>query len=288
LREDGKPSNGWAYHDLSMHIVSVCVKQETPKEGRRLCALSKEGEVEIFSGKLNRGIIEKIPDAGLRLSEYEGGVTGYVTHIREIGDSLYVCGMAGQVYRRTESGWIHIDAGLFTPLCDPDADEVNSFVCIDGNHEGDLYVVGDDGVIFHGDGLSWQPVPSPTDEHLLWVRCYGRDEVYICGYNGVLLRGNVRDGFKDVSAVEDNLNWQCLCKFQDKVYLSSEDGLYAWDGKKITKVETGLKPEPANSWRVDADREGKTLWSFGVKDLVWFDGQTWHRMHHPDNPRIGE
>ncbi|MDR1424181.1 MAG: hypothetical protein LBI92_06230 [Azoarcus sp.] len=288
LRSDGKPSNGWAYHDLEMHIVSVCVKQETPVEGRRLCALSKEGEVEIFSGKSGKGVIEKIPDAGLRLSEYtEEGVTGYVTHIREIGDSLYVCGQSGQVYRRTESGWIHIDAGVFSPLRDPDDDEVNSFNCIDGNDGNDLYVVGDDGVVFHCDGFVWRPVQVNTREHLLWVRCYGRDEVYICGYNGTLLRGSARNGFKDVSALEDNFTWWCLCKFRDKVYLSATEGLYAWDGKKIARVGTGLSPE-VETYRLDADREGKTLWSFGAKDLACFDGQKWQRLHDPDNPRIGE
>jgi hypothetical protein len=146
--------------------------------------------------------------------------------------------------------------------------------------------VGDDGAVFYFNGTKWFHVKAPTDEHLLWVRCYDPDEVYICGYNGVLLRGNARNGFKDVGAVGDNLNWQCLAKFRDKVYLSSNDGLYAWDGQKIAKIKTGLKPEPAESWRLDTDREGKTLWSFGVKDIAWFDGKTWERIDHPDNPPI--
>jgi hypothetical protein len=218
----------WFYHDVEMNVVSVCLKKQTQTELRQGCALSKEGEIEFFVLKTGAKRIEKIPDAGLRLSEYtEEGVTGYVTHIREIGDSLYVCGQSGQVYRRTESGWIHIDAGVFSPLRDPDDDEVNSFNCIDGNDGNDLYVVGDDGVVFHCDGLVWRPVQVNTREHLLWVRCYGRDEVYICGYNGTLLRGSARNGFKDVSALEDKLTWWCLCKFRDKVYLSATEGLYA-------------------------------------------------------------
>jgi hypothetical protein len=284
-----KPGNGWFCHDLNMHIISVCVKQKTQQEGRRLCALSKEGEIEIYSNGSGARTIEKIPDAGLRLSQYEGeGVTGYLTHIREIGGRLYTCGLSGQVYKRVSEGkWVHADQGLFTPITDEEADDVNSFSCIDGTSESDIYVVGDDGAVFYSNGVKWFRVRTPTDEHLLWVRCYGPDEVYICGYNGVLLRGNVRNGFKDVSAVEDNLNWQCLAKFRNKVYLSSNDGLYAWDGQKIAKVKTGLKPEP-ESWRLDTDRAGKTLWTFGVKDIAWFDGNKWQRLHHPDNPRIGE
>ena len=283
--------NGWVYHDLNMNVISVCVKQATPTEGRRVCALSKEGEVEIYSNGQAKGVFEEIPDAGIRLSKYKGGVVGYVTHIREIGGRLYVCGMSGQVYARASPGnWVHHDEGLFTPAaCDDDSDDgpVNTFNCIDGNDERDLYVVGDEGAAFHHDGYGWSKMNVPTTEHLQWVRCYGRDEVYICGYNGVLLKGSVRDGFKDVSTVEDNHTWWCLCKFRDKVYLSAVEGLFAWDGQKIAKVATGLKPE-IETWRVDADPAGKALWSFGAKDLARFDGQNWQRFHDPDNPRIGE
>jgi hypothetical protein len=288
LRDDGLPSNGWAYHDLKMHIVSVCVKKATPTLDRLLCALSKEGEVNLFSGKHNKSIIEKIPDAGLRLSQCKAGLAGYVTHIREIAGSLYVCGMSGQIYKRTEAGWVHVDQYLFKPTNDPEADEVNSFNCIDGNAEDDIYVVGDGGLIFHFNGYGWAPIAANTNEHLLWVRCYGRDEVYICGKNGTLLRGSVWSEFRDVSAVEDNLTWWCLCKFRDKVYLSSTQGLYAWDGQTIARVKTGLTPEIEEGWRVDADPEGKVLWTFGTRDLAWFDGRHWTRLHHPDNPRIGD
>ena len=277
--------NGWGYHDIKAHIISVCVKKATPVEGRRLCALSKEGEVEIYSNGQGQGILEKIPDAGLRLSEYEDGVTGYVTHIREIGSTLFVCGLNGQVYARDPLlGWQHHDAGLFEPMTDDKDEPTHSFTCIDGNHERDVYVVGDDGVGFHFDGTAWHRLDLPTDEHLMWVRCFGRDEVYICGANGVLLRGCARAGFRDVSTVNDNYTWWCVTKFKDVVYLAASEGLFAWDGQCIAPVVTGLTPE-IETWRVDTD--GTALWSFGVKDLAWFDGQRWQRLHHPDNPRIG-
>ncbi|MDR1423466.1 MAG: hypothetical protein LBI92_02500, partial [Azoarcus sp.] len=125
LRDDGLPSNGWFCHDLNMNIVSVCVKKATADWGRRFCALSKEGEISIYSGKTGPEKIEKIPDAGLRLSEYKDGAVGYVTHMREIGGRLYVCGMSGQVYAREASGkWVHYDEGLFRPSTyDDDSDD---------------------------------------------------------------------------------------------------------------------------------------------------------------------
>ena len=280
-----KADHPWFYHDLECNIVSVCVKKATQSEGRRLCALSKEGEIEIYSNLTGTGSMEKIKDAGLRLMGYQGGgVTGYVTHIREIGGHLYVCGASGQVYRRQYGGWgwDHFDDGLFSPLTDPQVDMVNTFNCIDGNGERDLYVVGDDGVAFHHDGRQWRRLDTGTDEHLLWVRCYGPGEVYICGKNGVLLKGSARGGFTDVSALTDNHTWWCLSKFKDQVYLAASAGLYAWDGQSIKPVRSGLEPE-IETYRLDCD--DKALWSFGAKDLTFFNGQHWQRIHHPDNPR---
>lgn len=277
--------NGWFYHDLESNIVSVCVKKATPAEGRRLCALSKEGEVEVYSAKTGPERVEKIPDAGIRLSQYKDGVTGYVSHIREIGSTLYVCGLNGQVYRRDAIlDWQHHDAGVFAPMTAHKDAPTHNFTCIDGNHERDLYVVGDEGMGFHFDGAAWRRLTLPTDEHLMWVRCYGRDEVYICGANGVLLQGSAHKGFRDVSAVTDNFTWWCVTKFKDKVYLAAREGLFAWDGQRIAPVTTGLTPE-IETWRVDTD--GTALWSFGTKDLAWFDGSRWQRLHDPDNPRIG-
>jgi len=288
LTKQAMGNNGWGYHDLGLDIVSLCVKKTKPNESRCICALDREGDVAFFLTREGKSIIEKIPGAGLNPGDSNrGGVAGYVTHIREIGESLYVCGLNGQIYRRPpEGGWLAIDGGLFKPLTADNTEISNYFTCIDGNDETDIYVVGMQGVVYHLNGLNWQKIEIPTDEHLQWVRCYGKDEVYLCGHNGTLLKGNARQGFVDVSRIEDNLTWWCLCKFGDKVYLSSTQGLYAWDGKTIAPVVTGLKPE-LETWRVDSDGE-KALWSFGTKDLAWFDGVRWQRLHHPSNPKIGD
>ena len=73
---------------------------------------------------------------------------------------------------------------------------------IDGTSDSDIYVVGTDGHIFHWDGKAWRGVKSPTKAHLERVRCVDRGEVYICGYEGAFLRGNARDGFHTIAAIE--------------------------------------------------------------------------------------
>lgn len=286
-----KEPDAWCYHDVKFNVVAVCHK--LPTEGdittRRLCALSKEGEIDLYSNNEDVSVFEKIPDAGVRT-----GLYGALSHLREIGTALFACGQRGQVYRRFgDNDWRHVDQGL---LLEPvtDTSDLNAFLdnlldgpnlnCIDGFHEEDLYVVGDSGGAWHYDGKAWRQLKLATDEHLQWVRCYGTNEVWICGYNGALLKGNARDGFINVSAVEDNSTYWCLAKFEDRIYLSTEAGLEVFDGQHIRAVSTGLKPELQDGWRVDV-ADGR-LWTFGPKDMAWFDGQTWTRIQDPDNPPI--
>ena len=251
----------WRRQDFQWDVVSVASKRTEP-EGITLTALSMQGDV--FLGTNTSATNEKIKDAGT----YAG--KGAVRQIRFIDGSLYVCGTNGQVYRRRGSAWAHMDDGLLNPDWD-----LNS---IDGLAERDIYVVGQRGRIFHWNGKEWREVKSPTKSHLERVRCVSPDEVYACGHDGVLLRGNHRDGFKLLSSGGENF-WG-LEVFQGKVYLAGRT-LFLFDGEAVSPLTTGLDPE-IDGYRLDA-KDG-VLWSFGVNDLAWFDGKTWTRVQHPDNP----
>ena len=259
----------WIFHDLEWDVVSVCVKSKNNNEQRKYCALSMQGDVELqYPGGAD---IEKIADAGT----YEG--LGAVKQICEIGEHLYVCGDQGQVYQRVSIGsWEHIDEGLLDRNITASALDLNS---IDGTSEDDMYVVGYHGKIFHRDGLVWRELDSPTNAHLGRVRCVSTDEVYICGNNGVFLKGN-KAGFEDLSipGLSDNL-WGLEC-YKGKVYLASLNGLYVYDGTDVEQIKTGLDPE-IGGYRLNA-RDG-VLWSFGVDDLAYYDGVRWTRVIHPDN-----
>ena len=285
----------WSCHDYADNIVSVHAYRgdvESLPDGSRFVALGRHGTVR-FNQKNVPTFVEQIPGAGL----VDDAFGGLMTHLREINGHLWACGQRGQVYRRFgRDDWRHVDQGLFVDL-DPDkfatpGDLAEAMVsgpmleCMDGSSERDVYVVGLQGFMAHFDGKQWRKVALRTDEHLTWVRCYGPDEVWACGFNGTLLKGNARDGFKEMSSVDDNQTWVCLSKFQDKVYLSAEEGLHVFDGKKIALVKTKLKPELQGAWRVD--HADGVLWSVGLKDVAHFDGKHWTRIHDPDNERIGD
>ena len=54
--------------------------------------------------------------------------------------------------------------------------------------------------------------------------------------------------------------------------------------KTIEPYATDLSPDLQDTHILEA-KDG-ILWSFGFKDLAWFDGKTWTRVNNPDNPPI--
>jgi hypothetical protein len=221
--------------------------------------------------------VEKIPNAGVRL-----GNLGYMRSIREIGNTLFACGFNSQIYNRQNGVWKSL---VSAPLKHhhPASDDYVVFNGVDGFSQDDVYVVGSKGSLYHWDGSAWRKVMLNTDENLECIRCYGNDDVWIGGANGTLLNGNAKQGFRDVSSVTDNETFWSLAKFNDKVYLGTTKGLFAYDGRIIGPVVTGLNPE-VETYTVDST--GDALWSIGTKDLVTFDGFAWMRIDHPDNPPI--
>lgn len=272
-----KTGNKWGYHDVKASIVAVAVKRTTSFEAGSLIALSKEGEVEFYSNVSGASVIEKIPEAGLRL-----GSLGYVTDIRAIGNSIFVCGYNDQVYQRQAGNWRTL---TIAPLSHRHAaeDDYGVFNCIDGFSENDVYVVGWRGIVWHWNGTGWRKIDVPTDSDFKCVRCYGADEVWMCGDNGALMRGNAKTGFKEYSGIDDKKTFYSLAKFQNSIYLGSMEGLYVYSGSTIELVKSGLNPE-IETFTIDAVES--TLWSFGSKDIVSFDGTCWTRIDHPDNEPI--
>ena len=268
------------------------------------CALSSEGQVNLYGPGGQPDHTFQVPEAGV-FGEAATGL-GYVNRIRAVGDQLLVCGQSRQVWRFEWDGadlaggrWVDFAGPMRQPpMPDPpddaegdaldrwlDENDAIDFVDIDGSGPADIYAIGDEA--WHWNGRRWQPLALPTDEPLAAIQVIGRDDVLMAGHNGTLLRGNARSGFTDLSTVDDNQNFTGLAWFSGRLYLASNLGLFAWDPatRRITPQRTGLKPELQDTHQLEA-KDG-VLWSFGFKDLAYFDGRTWTRVHHPDNPRIG-
>lgn len=279
----------WLHHDLpDWSVVSVCVIKKTVTTPRMYAALSKIGEVEFIwpTGKS----FETIEGAGLKRTKLP--IFGYVNAITEIDGSLYVCGSGGQIYQRKADGWVHIAESLKIPAEPPHAGAVtiskdfgkNEFIGMCGFSSNDLYVVGSDGAIYHFNGSRWQICDAPIDETLNAVVCDADGTVWACGSKGALFHGNFRNGFQKISAHCENLIFTSIGLLNGVVYLASNEGLFFFNKilKSIEKVQIGLEPLLQDTDLLAV--AGGVLWSFGFKDMAYFDGKKWTRVNHPDNP----
>lgn len=283
----------FGYFDLEDNIVSVHAYRVLPEDKKRFVCLGSQGTVHFVRGSTREVRTEHLPGAGF----LDGNFGGLMCHITEINGQLWTCGQQGQVYRRYGvDDWRRADQGIRLEV-DPQEygperiDEMlaklNSapfLTCMDGTGGSDVYVVGLQGFIAHFDGSEWTRIHSPVDDHLEWVRCIDKDEVWICGHNGALLKGSAKSGFKSLGGMKGAQKFVCVDKFKGSVYLSAEEGLFVYDGDVISVVDTSLQPNIQDAWRLD--QADGVMWSIGVKDLVRFDGEAWSRIQHPDNTPI--
>ena len=282
--------------------LTVCVAHWPMYQIR--CILSREGDIRLYGPGGVPDRTYRLPDAGVMREEAAG--YGYVNRIRTIGQSLYVCGQSRQVYRFAP-GAAHVLDGVWkdfagpmrqAPINEPpddpeggeaferwlDENDAIDFMDITGASEDDIYAAGDE--CWHYDGLRWEQLQLPTDECINAIKAIDTDQIVMVGHNGTVLMGNARQGFKELSGIEDNQNFTGAEWFQGKLFLASNLGLYIYDPDtgKIEPYRTKLSPELQDAHILEA-KDG-VLWSFGFKDLAYFDGKAWMRVDHPDNPPI--
>lgn len=259
----------WFHYDVDTVVWSICGIE---KPTRAMFTMGRDGQ--IFYTKNQRPFKETISDAGIG-----EGKLGYLSAIREIDGTLYCCGSSGQIYRREDGNWAHFDKGVLDRDAIAQKKRLDLY-CLGGTSKNDIYAVGQRGILFHNNGKAWTQMKSPTALDLNWVRCVTPDEVYLCGNDGGFFKGSMGE-WENHSAPDLDEEFWCIEIFRGAVYLAATSGIYVFDGKKVSKVSTKLRPAP-DGQRLHA-RDG-LLWSFGGKHLCFFDGDTWTYVKHPDNP----
>ncbi|WP_431261851.1 hypothetical protein ACQ859_16465 [Roseateles chitinivorans] len=280
----------WRHHDVDWWSIATAVFVESDEAPWALSCLSNEGQVEYIRSS-GDPIVESIPGAGVHRS---GAVRwGYMSNLKQIGDHLYACGGAGQVYKRLgKDHWVHMDEGV---LQAPDVDDRLLPSAIDGPHEEAIYLVGalaESGYpprVHFWNGKTWRQLELPeVAERLTCIYVETETRIWLAGANGTLLLGNAEDGFVSLSSVDDNQLFLGVCEYFGKVYLPSNLGLFVYDVDNpqagIQEVVTGLTPELQDARIID--RASGVLWSVGGKDIAKFDGKVWTRIQHPDNDPI--
>jgi hypothetical protein len=273
----------WSTWDDTQALVnSLCW---IPNEQECIWWLTEEGQVgrTIDCDLLN---YEKIEGAGVHS---EGAKNwGYLNRLRYLHGTLYAIGNSGQVYRRLGTDqWEHMDEGVLQPpiTVPREITKMINLNDIGGPAADDLYTCGDSKNLHHWNGAVWRRLQVPDHiVHMQEICVISAEVIYVCGYNGCLLKGNARDGFVDVSTHDINADFLSVHRFGDTLFLAAAEGLYTYDGKAIKPYSTKLKPKLQDAHQLDS-ADG-VLWSFGYKDLAYFDGKSWTRVHHPGNPKI--
>jgi hypothetical protein len=294
---DGRSLGVWTCHDVEWYCVVVTTWWKD-KTFASFCAMSEEGHIDFMNehGFTN----EKIPGAGVFSEDAEGW--GYLSGLKQIGGRgghLYACGYNGQVYKcEGPNQWVHMDEGL---LQAPDTKENELDLSdIGGPNESEIYTVGHvlegkhspkgpPAAAFFWNGQHWRKLELPEDSRSLGcILVESEQRVWLCGDGGTLLLGNAQEGFQRVSSPEDKQHFFSMTLFNGELWLASDQGLFIHDpanpGAGIRNVKTNLKPSLRNTHIVDS-WDG-VLWSIGRKDIARFNGKTWERIDHPDNPPI--
>jgi hypothetical protein len=228
-------------------------------------------KLALFLGCNGSVFVGTVPAVGRGTRSIEfipsGEEVGDLLRIRNIADRIYACGMSGQVYSREGTVWRPMDQGIRGEV-GLDLEDIG------GTAANDLYAVASSGTVCHYDGLRWTKLDFPANRPLSGVLCIGRDDVYICGDDGNLFRGNM-NRWEFVGDPTFRQNFWAVEKYDDKIFVAYNDGLLSYNGATLTEVDFGVDGE-IDCYRLHAN-DG-VLWSFGEEHLLSFDGSTWHRI----------
>jgi len=288
-------SNPWTSITLDWKVAGLAFFQNHETQTCRMCVLSEDGDLLLSKNQtFDR---EKIADDVFSL-----------TDLKQIGTHLYACGLHGQVYKRLgDNHWKRMDNDQIKarPLehYEPYGNPEIGLSRINGPHENAVYAVGFQNVqtkkeqkyhtipkAYFYDGTNWTEIELP-DRFASLTDVYVESEkrVWICGESGTLLCGNVNDGFEDISSSDPSAYFLSMCMYRGNFLIASTSYVYIYDPKQsennFIRAYTNMLPELQDTHKLFVC--GETLWSIGYFDIARFDGEKWHRIHHPENIPIG-
>jgi hypothetical protein len=166
-----------------------------------------------------------------------------------------------------------MDRGTFVP---PEArTDVCGFFALGGLDESEIYAAGFNGEIWTRRDDKWTREVSPTNVALKAMAVRADGQVCIAGLVGVVVFGRA-GRFRAIKHSASRRNFHDVTVFQDKFYLSNDDGVFrldeASDGLELVKPGGDL-----STAHIDAG-DG-VIGSAGDKIISWSDdGEHWHEV----------
>jgi serine/threonine protein kinase len=160
---------------------------------------------------------------------------------------------------------------------------VNGLYRVAATAPDDVWAVGQAGTILHWDGKRWATslVTGPSDEILMGLHCFGRNDVWVGGrHAGKLLHWDGTRWAKvpvpDIvpTSERDDYWFSAIwgTSARDLWLLPKRRPPLHWDGTKWTEHKSSVAAELYRFWGSGAD----DIWATGdLGILVHWDGQTW-------------
>jgi len=176
--------------------------------------------------------------------------------------------MTGQVYRRDDGKWRAIDKGI------RGRDQLD-LGDLGGTGARNIYAVSSFGEIVHFNGKSWRVLDAPSNVPLSGIRVLSETEIYVCGQDGLVLRGSGPDEWEVISSREFDYHVLSVEWYQDRLYAAHAGGLLEWFQGEWKEVSFELEGETDGHGL--QTRDG-VLFSFGYEHILAFDGSRWRRI----------
>lgn len=192
--------------------------------------------------------------------------------------NLIIVGSLHQIYRKEDGkNWTKdtlnpISSGLIRGLDLPlyGLESVASFP------KKETYAVGWGGECFMEMNNIWNPISLPTNLDLHKIICAPDSFSYICGDNGIVIRGRENRW----RVIENNLtdeNLWGLVFFKNRIFVSSMYEIFEIIDDSLRSLKFDTNDEaPSTTYLLTACDE--VLWSIGEKHLSQFDGKNWKQL----------
>jgi len=254
----------WYSHAVTWDAVGVTAISHPERTG---IVVGRDGDALI--GTASGFAEETVDDNGAGPAN-----RGPLRSVRSVGEHVFTVGMDYQVYRRTgRNKWERYENGLPGP---PPMPKVVGFNAIDGSDPNDLHAVGWGGEIWYYDGTRWNEASSPTNVALMDVIAVSKKQLYVCGQEGVILKG-YRDKW-DVVDYEgaEELEFRSLAWFRKKLYLADGHALYVLEDDGLSEVDFGVEAiVPSSHLHVNA---GRILSVAGKEVFISTNGTDWDEV----------
>ena len=191
---------------------------------------------------------------------------------------MYAVGFPYVLYKRNGvNDWEHVSEIIPLPkeILDGslEGDENFGWEDLDGFSETDIYLGGGKGSIWQYDGNKFKQCDFPSNEIIRNVCCAEDGYVYIGGRLGRLWKGR-EDKWELISSTEFSVFWNDIVSFDNRLFLSSDYGLWEFKDNKVITAEV-----PSDvilcSGTLSICPENKYLLTAGNNGASMYDGKEW-------------